>query len=71
MLRDDFRPDSDVDVLVSFEPEHGHSLFDLVDMEMELTEMFGRKADLVEKEGVVNPFVQHHILHNHRVIYTA
>ena len=41
-----------VDVLVEFEHEHKHSLIDLVRMEVELTEMFGRKAELVERRAV-------------------
>jgi uncharacterized protein len=49
VLRDDFRLESDIDVLVTFAPETSHSLFDLVDMEDELKEIFGREVDLVEK----------------------
>jgi hypothetical protein len=45
VLRDDFRPDSDVDVLVEFEPGYVPG-FEIVTMENELTEMFGRKVDL-------------------------
>jgi hypothetical protein len=46
-LRDDFRPDSDVDVLVEFEPGHVPGFFRLFDMEMELSALFsGRKVDL-------------------------
>jgi predicted nucleotidyltransferase len=41
-----FRPESDIDVLVEFEPEHVPSLFDVVGMELELTEKLGRKVDL-------------------------
>ena len=47
VLRDDFRPDSDIDVLVTFEAGARHSLFDLVDMREELKEVFGREVDLV------------------------
>lgn len=46
VLRDDFRPDSDVDVLVWFEPEKTPGMFGLVAMEMELSEIIGRKVDL-------------------------
>jgi len=47
VLRDDFRPDSDVDVLVEFEPGHVPGFFRLFDMEMELSALFsGRKVDL-------------------------
>jgi len=47
VLREDFRPDSDVDVLVEFEPGHVPGFFGLFDMEQELTTLFhGRKVDL-------------------------
>jgi len=52
VLRDDFGPDSDVDVLVSFAPDVRYSLFDLVHMEDELREMFGRDVDLVTRRAV-------------------
>ncbi len=45
VLRDDFRPDSDVDVLVEFEPEHTPGLAFFA-MEVELSEILGRKVDL-------------------------
>ena len=46
VLRDDFRPDSDVDVLVEFSPESRAGLFELARMEAELAELVGRKVDL-------------------------
>jgi predicted nucleotidyltransferase len=46
VLRDDFRPDSDVDFLVEFETGHTPSLLGIAGMEMELSEIIGRKADL-------------------------
>ena len=52
VLRDDFGPDSDVDVLVSFAEGAGHSLFELDDMEAELKEIFGREVDLVTRRGI-------------------
>ena len=52
ILRDDFRPDSDVDVLVEFEPDAHWSLFDLVAMENELKTLLGRDVDLVERAAV-------------------
>ncbi len=52
VLRDDFGPDSDVDVLVAFAPTARHSLFDLVHMEDELREIFGRDVDLVTRRAV-------------------
>lgn len=44
-LREDFGPDSDLDILVEFEPGARISLFDMVTMEMELTDLMGRKVD--------------------------
>ncbi len=52
VLRDDFRPDSDVDVLVTFAPDAEWSLFDDVDMEEELSAIFGWKVDLVSRRAV-------------------
>lgn len=45
VLRDDFRPDSDVDVLIEFEPEHIPGLIHLMSMQLEFSEMIGREAD--------------------------
>jgi len=51
-VRDDFRPESDIDVLVRFAPDAGHTLFDLVHMQDELCGLFGREVDLVEKTAI-------------------
>jgi predicted nucleotidyltransferase/uncharacterized protein with HEPN domain len=51
-LRDDFRPDSDVDVLVTFEEEANWGLFDLVTMQDDLGTILGRPVDLVERKAV-------------------
>ena len=71
VLRDDFRPDSDVDVLVEFEPEARVTLFDLVHMQDELGALFGRQVDLVEKAGLRNPFRRHEILTTAEALYAA
>lgn len=52
VLRDDFGPESDVDVLVGFGEAARHTLFDPDDMELELKEIFGREVDLVSRRGV-------------------
>ena len=52
VLRDDFGPDSDVDLLVAFAPGARPSLFDLVEMEAELAELVGRGVDLVTRRSV-------------------
>ncbi|NWG35913.1 MAG: nucleotidyltransferase domain-containing protein [Chloroflexi bacterium] len=53
-LRADFRPDSDVDVLISFSPQAHVTLFDMARMQEELKTIFGRNVDLVSKRGVEN-----------------
>jgi len=52
ILRDDFRPDSDVDMLVTFAEDAHWGLFDHVQMEEELAEIVGRSVDLVTKRSV-------------------
>ena len=52
VLRDDFRPDSDVDVLVTFAPGAEWSLFDHIAMEAELSTLLGRKVDLVSRRAI-------------------
>ena len=71
VLREDFRPDSDIDVLVSFEGDAPWDLWNLIAMQDELSEMFGRDVDLVEKKNLVNPFRRHAILSSKQVIYAA
>ena len=71
VLRDDFRPDSDIDILVTFTDDCGHSLFDLSQMQEQLKDILGREIELVEKKSLRNPFRRHHILNNMEVIYAA
>ena len=71
VLREDFRPDSDIDVLVTFAPEAPWSLFDLVTMKEELEGFFGRPVDLVEKAALRNPFRRRAILKHQKVLYAA
>jgi len=70
-LGEDFRPDSDVDVLVVFQDDARWDLFDHMKAEEELEQIFGREVDLVEKKAIRNPFRRHHILSNHEVIYAS
>lgn len=71
VLRDDFRPDSDVDVLVDFDVQATPSLFDFVEIEEELSRLVGRSIDLVGKSGLRNPFRRHEILRTRQVIFAA
>ena len=52
VLRDDFHPASDIDVLVTFAPDTHWSLFDLVQMREELAAILGRDVDLVSRSAV-------------------
>jgi hypothetical protein len=71
VLRDDFRPDSDVDVLVTFAPDARVSLWDWGEMLNELRAIFRRSVDLVEKAALRNPFRRRSILSTYQVIYAA
>ena len=52
VLREDFGPDSDVDVLIQFQPQARHTLLDMARIEEELRQIFGRDVDLVERSAV-------------------
>ncbi len=52
VLREDFRPDSDIDLLVTFLPDAEWSLFDHVRMTSELAAILGRRIDLVSRRAV-------------------
>ena len=67
----DFGPNSDVDVLVTFAPDARRSLMDWADMVSGLEEIFGRPVDLVEKQGLRNPFRRKAILDSAEVIHAA
>jgi len=71
VLREDFGPDSDVDVLVSFADDAHWSLYDWIDMIEELKTIFGRDVDLVSRSGLRNPFRRHEILRNREVLHGA
>ena len=51
-MRDDFNPESDIDVLVTFDTDAHWTLFDMVDMQEELKDIFGRDVDLVSRRGI-------------------
>jgi uncharacterized protein len=74
VLRDDFRPDSDVDVLVTFAPGMGGTLYDLLHVEGELKELFGRDVDLVQRpviEKSPNYIRRKNILASTQRVYAA
>ena len=69
--RGEMRPDSDVDVLVTFAEDARWSLWDIVDMRDELSLMFDRDVDLVQRKGLKNPFRRESILRDLVVVYAA
>lgn len=74
VLRDDFGPESDVDVLVSLDESARHTLFDLHRMEEELRSLFGRDVDLVSRRGVErsrNHLRRKAILESAQIIYES
>ena len=71
VLREDFRPDSDVDVLITFGAGAGMTIESYIAMGDELRAMFGHPVDLVEKHLVRNPFRRHEILTTRRILYAA
>ncbi|MCU0661511.1 MAG: nucleotidyltransferase family protein [Myxococcota bacterium] len=71
VLRDDFGPGSDVDVLIEFARDSGTTLWDFVEMKEELSALFQRKVDLITIAGLRNPYRRKEILSNREVIYAA
>ena len=74
VLRQDFHPDSDVDVLVRFQAEARHTLFDMVRMQEELKRILGREVDLVSRRGIErsrNHLRKKAILESAEVVYEA
>lgn len=71
VLREDFRRDSDIDILVTFSEDAHWSLYDWVDMIEELKAIFGREVDLLSRRGLRNPFRRHEILTTREVVYAA
>jgi len=51
-LRDDFRPDSDLDLVATYAPEARWSLLDRVRMKLELEDMLGREVDLLNRRAL-------------------
>ena len=68
ILRDDFRPESDVDVLVEFEPGHTPGLITLARMEIELSDLLNRKADL-RTPADLSPYFRQDVLDAAQVQY--
>jgi len=68
---DRFNDDSDVDLLVTFDPGTTRTFSEWMDMVLALEAFFGRKVDLVEERFLTNPFRRKSILNGRKIIYAA
>ena len=71
VLTEEFRPNSDVDVLVSFEEGSTREPDDYHAIHEELQAMFRREVDVVQIEAVTNPYRRSHILRHKQIAYAA
>ena len=70
-VRGDFTENSDVDILVSFNKGSEITLFDIMDLEKEFSQLLKREVDIVEKESLKNPIRKNRILSTREIIYAA
>jgi len=70
VLRDDFRPDSDIDILVVFDPSAFVTFMTLGKMKRELSEIFQREVDLIPQEGL-KPAIREAVLSSTQEVYAA
>ena len=70
-VRGDFTENSDVDILVSFNKDSKITLFDIMDLENEFSQLLKREVDIVEKESLKNPIRKSRILSTREIIYAA
>lgn len=68
VLREEFGPDSDVDVLIEFERGHAVDFFDFMELEFRLSEIIGRKVDL-NTPGFLSRYFRQKVMDAAQVIY--
>ena len=71
VLRDDFGPDSDIDVMLRFAPGHGFTFENTPQIQQELEAIFGRPVDVIEKNRIRNAFRRHSIMSSYRVVHVT
>ena len=71
VLREDFGPESDIDVMLKFRPGFGFTFENTPEIQDELESMFGRPVDVIEKGRIRNPFRYRAIMNSYRLVYTA
>lgn len=67
ILRDDFNPNSDVDILVTFQPNHSWGL-EFIQMREQLSTLFNRPVDLMTRNSIVN---SHNVLRRQNILNSA
>jgi len=70
VLRDDFTPESDVDLLVAFEPDAGISLLDYVRIKRELSDLLRREVDLVSEKGI-SKYIRDEVFEEAEALYVS
>ena len=70
VLREDFNSESDIDVLVEFEPQAKIGFFEFMDIEMELSQLMRRQVDL-NTYGFLNPHIQARVKAQEQVLYES
>jgi predicted nucleotidyltransferase len=71
VLRSDFGPDSDIDIMLKFRPGYGFTFENTPDIQDELQRIFNRPVDVIEKGRVRNPIRRQAILGSYQVVYAA
>ena len=74
VVRSDFGSESDIDILIDFDEDSHWGLFDHIQMQRELEEIFGRKVDLISKRAVINSgnrVIRQEIQQNAQVIFSS
>ena len=70
-LRDDFTPQSDLDLLIEFTDSQNISLFDIIDIQDFFSKLTNRNVDIVEPASLKNPYRKKAILSSKEVLYSA
>lgn len=70
IVKGDFRSDSDVDLLIEFEPDNTIGFMGLSSLQRKFSEIFSRNVDLVSKKGL-NPVIREEVLTQRRIIYAS
>ena len=68
ILHDDFTPESDIDILIEFEPDAKIGYFELVEIQFQLSDIIGREVDLLTP-GALSKYFRHQVLDTAQMIY--